>query len=504
MFNTSFNKDYHYKNYSSIIMLIGKDLRLTPEQVKIDHEFGDIISKVISSEDGFKGKYEECKTLTCSDKDGNIITLLLVGVGDDSELELKDLTELGGKVLKKLTMIGLTNALALFNNNFDSFSDVEASSKFVTGMKLAAYDFDKFKTKKKEDEKSSKLKDLYVEIEDAESARAEYEKASKAIEGVFLARDLGNEPPNLLYPETYASRVIEELEPYGIDVEVIGEREMHNLGMGALIGVGKGTTNESKLVIMKYNGGADDEAPLAFVGKGVTFDSGGISLKPAANMDEMKFDMCGSSVVVGLMKALAGRKAGVNAVGVIGLVENMPGGNAQRPGDIVTSMSGQTIEILNTDAEGRLVLCDALWYTNKEFKPKFMINLATLTGAIVVSLADLNAGVFSNNNELSDRLQASGNKTGEGVWPFPLSKKYDKMIDSNVADMSNIAKTRKGASSIVAGQFLQRFVGETPWAHLDIAGVSWDKKETNITSNGATGFGVLLLNQLVEDYYETK
>ncbi len=504
MFNTNFNKEYHYKNYSSIIMLISEDLRLTPEQVKIDHEFGDIISRVISGENGFKGKYEECKTLTCSDKDGNIITLLLVGIGEESSLELKDMAELGGKVYKKLSMLRLTDSLALFNNNFNSFSDTEACTKFITGMKLAGYEFEKYKTQKKEDDKKTKLKDLYIEIEDSELAEKEYLKADKVIQGVYLTRDLGNEPPNILYPETYASRVIEELEPYGIDVEVIGEREMHNLGMGALIGVGKGTTNESKLVVMKYNGAGENEAPLAFVGKGVTFDSGGISLKPAAKMDEMKFDMCGSSVVVGLLKALAGRKAGVNAVGVIGLVENMPGGNAQRPGDIVTSMSGQTIEILNTDAEGRLVLADALHYTKKEYKPKFMVNLATLTGAIVVSLADINAGIFSNNKELSDRLQSSGEKTGEGVWPFPLNKKYDKMIDSGVADMSNIAKTRKGASSIIAGQFLQRFVGNTPWAHLDIAGVSWDKKESNIMGDGATGFGVLLLNQLIEDYYEAK
>jgi leucyl aminopeptidase len=274
--------------------------------------------------------------------------------------------------------------------------------------------------------------------------------------------------------------------------------------MGALLGVGQGSIRESKLVVMQWNGGSKSKSkslqPIAFVGKGVTFDTGGISIKPSAGMEDMKWDMGGSAVVIGLMKALAGRKANVNAVGVVGLVENMPDGNAQRPGDIVTSMSGQTIEVLNTDAEGRLVLADALYYTNDKFKPKFMVNLATLTGAIIVSLGSHHAGLFSNNDQLSDRLTQAGLDVEERLWRLPISDDYDKMIDSQVADMQNIGG--RGAGSITAAQFLHRFVGKTPWAHLDIAGVTWSKSDKPTIPKGGTAFGVRLLDKLVEKYYE--
>jgi leucyl aminopeptidase len=272
--------------------------------------------------------------------------------------------------------------------------------------------------------------------------------------------------------------------------------------MGALLGVGQGSINESKMVIMKYTGTDEETAPIAFIGKGVTFDSGGISLKPAAGMEDMKYDMAGSATVVGLMKTLAARKAKVNAIGVVGLVENMPGGNAQRPSDVVTSMSGQTIEVLNTDAEGRLVLADALWYTQDKYKPKIMVNLATLTGAMVVALGDVYAGLFSNDKDLTEKLVKSGKKSNERLWPFPMGKEYDEMIKSEIADMANISSGR-GAGSITAAQFLQRFVNKTPWAHLDIAGVAWNKKGNDITPKGAVGFGVRLLNQMVKDYYES-
>jgi leucyl aminopeptidase len=255
------------------------------------------------------------------------------------------------------------------------------------------------------------------------------------------------------------------------------------------------------LVILEWNGGAKDQAPVAFVGKGVTFDTGGISIKPSADMDDMKWDMAGSAVVLGLMKALAGRKAKVNAVGVMGMVENMPDGNAQRPGDIVTSMSGQTIEILNTDAEGRLVLADALWYTQDKFKPKSIIDLATLTGAMIISLGHEHAGVFSNNDDLVSQLLDCGKKTGEKLWHLPLHDAYDKDIDSPVADVKNLGSGR-GAGSITAAQFLQRFVNKTPWAHLDIAGTAWDKKGRPLSAKGATAFGVRLLNQWVKDCCE--
>jgi leucyl aminopeptidase len=272
--------------------------------------------------------------------------------------------------------------------------------------------------------------------------------------------------------------------------------------MGALLGVGQGSARPPRLVVMEWKGAkAKNAQPVAFIGKGVTFDTGGISIKPADGMWDMKWDMAGAAVVIGLMKALAGRKAKVNAVGVVGLVENMPSGAAQRPGDIVTSISGQTIEVLNTDAEGRLVLADALWYCQDRFKPKFMIDLATLTGAIIIALGHENAGLFSNNDELANRIVAAGKAVGEPVWRLPLGEAYDKLMDSDAADIKNISGSRD-AGSITAAQFLQRFVNAVPWAHLDIAGTAWSKKDAPTVPKGATGFGLRLLDRLVADYYE--
>ena len=286
-------------------------------------------------------------------------------------------------------------------------------------------------------------------------------------------------------------------------MEVLGEAELEKLGCHSLLGVGQGSAKESKLVVMQWNGGKAGDAPVAFVGKGVTFDTGGISIKPAQDMDDMKWDMGGAAAVLGVMRALAGRKAAVNAIGVMGLVENMPDGNAQRPGDVVKSMSGQTIEILNTDAEGRLVLADALWYTQDRFKPTHMINLATLTGAIIISLGEEYAGLFSNNDELATSLNEAGLKVGEKLWRLPLAKAYDKQIDSVIADVKNIGNGRS-AGSITAAQFLQRFVNETKWAHLDIAGVAWNKKAGDLYQAGSTAFGVRLLNMWVKKHIEKR
>jgi len=314
------------------------------------------------------------------------------------------------------------------------------------------------------------------------------------------------EPPNVIYPDSLAKRC-KELTKLGVKVEVLGEPQMRRLGMWALLGVGQGSIRESRLVVMRWNGKrgakAKKDKPVCFVGKGITFDTGGISLKPAGGMEEMKYDMGGSGVVIGLMKALAGRKAKVNAVGVIALAENMPGSNAQRPSDVVTSMSGQTIEVLNTDAEGRLVLADALHYANTRFKPQFIVDLATLTGAIIVALGSEYAGLFSNNDKLSERLSDAGEEVGELVWRLPQGEVFDKMLKSDIADMKNISGGR-GAGSITAAQFLGRFVGKTPWAHLDIAGVTWTKSDKPLSPKGATAFGVRLLNRLVADYYEAK
>jgi leucyl aminopeptidase len=316
---------------------------------------------------------------------------------------------------------------------------------------------------------------------------------------VILARDLVNEPANVLGPLEFAAKA-KELEALGVEVEVLGEKEMKKLKMAALLGVAQGSTRPPQLAVMRWNGGKKGEAPVAFVGKGVVFDTGGISIKPAAGMEEMKGDMGGAAAVVGAMHAIAGRKAKANVLGIIGLVENMPDGNAQRPGDIVTAMSGTTIEILNTDAEGRLVLADALWYTQQKYKPAIMIDLATLTGAVLVALGNLNAGLFSNNDDLADKLLASAKSSGEPLWRLPLSKEYDKIIDTPNADDKNTGG--RWAGSITAAQFLQRFTNDVPWAHLDIAGTAFGAPKDDICQSWASGYGVRLLNQLVADHYE--
>ena len=368
---------------------------------------------------------------------------------------------------------------------------------FLHGLKLKSYNFDLYKSKK-----DNKIISVNI-IGNKNKITIQNELRFKAIEeGTFFARDLVSEPPNVLNPKEYANRLL-KLRKLGIKVTIYNESQMKKLGMHSLLGVGRGSVNESFLVTLEWSGNKKDKkAPLSFVGKGVCFDTGGISLKPAKFMEEMKYDMAGSAVVAGLIQTLATRKAKVNAVGVVGLVENMPGGNAQRPGDIVKAYNGKTIEVLNTDAEGRLVLADALSFTEAKFKPRFMIDLATLTGAIIMALGEEYAGLFSNDDDLSNKIFKVGEKVREKVWRLPLHNNYDKLINSTIADMQNINYSG-GAGSITAAQFLQRFVtSKTPWAHLDIAGMAFSKKAANLNPGGATGFGVRLLNQLIEEHYE--
>ena len=386
-----------------------------------------------------------------------------------------------------------------YSINSDSISDKSENflGHFLHGLKLKSYEFNIYKSKK-----NTKLISINI-IGKINKITTQNELRFKAIEkGTFFARDLVSEPPNVLNPKEYTNRLL-KLRKLGIKVTVYNESQMKNLGMHSLLGVGKGSINESFLVTLEWIGNKKDKkAPLSFVGKGVCFDTGGISLKPAKFMEEMKYDMAGSAVVAGLIQTLATRKAKVNAVGVVGLVENMPGGNAQRPGDIVKAYNGKTIEVLNTDAEGRLVLADALSFTEAKFKPRFMIDLATLTGAIIMALGEEYAGLFSNNDELSNKIFKVGQKVKEKVWRLPLHNNYDKLINSPIADMQNINYSG-GAGSITAAQFLQRFVtSKTPWAHLDIAGMAFSKKAANLNPGGATGFGVRLLNQLIEEHYE--
>ena len=366
---------------------------------------------------------------------------------------------------------------------------------FLHGLKLKSYKFDKYKTKKNR-------KNLTIIVSGRNKPSSRDQLKFRALEeGTFYTRDLVSEPGNILHPDEYAKR-LKSLSKHGLKINVYDEKKLKKMGMNTLLGVGQGSIRGSYLVTMEWKGLKDKTKPLAFVGKGVCFDTGGISLKPAKFMEDMTYDMAGSAVVVGLMKSLALRKAKVNAVGVVGLVENMPGGNAQRPGDIVKSYSGKTVEILNTDAEGRLVLADALTYTEEKFKPKFIVDLATLTGAIIVSLGSEYAGLFSNDDKLSKQLIDAGEYVEEKVWRMPLNKNFDKLIDSKNADMQNINYVG-GAGSTTAAQFLQRFIlNKTPWAHLDIAGMAFSKYGGALNSGGATGYGVRLLNKLIEDNYE--
>ena len=419
----------------------------------------------------------------------------IVLISVKSNLETSDIENLGAEFYER---INHENKNEYFVNS-DSIKSKNENfiGYFLHGLKLKSYEFNLYKSKKEQ-----KLISINV-IGNKNKITVKNELRFKAIEeGTFFARDLVSEPPNVLNPKEYTSRLL-KLRKLGIKVTVYNEAQMKKLGMHSLLGVGRGSVNESFLVTLEWNGNKQDKkAPLSFVGKGVCFDTGGISLKPAKFMEEMKYDMAGSAVVVGLIQTLATRKAKVNAVGVVGLVENMPGGNAQRPGDIVKAYNGKTIEVLNTDAEGRLVLADALSFTEAKFKPRFMIDLATLTGAIIMALGEEYAGLFSNNDDLSNKIFTVGEKVKEKVWRLPLHNNYDKLINSTIADMQNINYSG-GAGSITAAQFLQRFVtNKTPWAHLDIAGMAFSKKAANLNPGGATGFGVRLLNQLIEEYYE--
>ncbi len=428
--------------------------------------------------------------------------LLIVGLGKADKFDGSAAESLGSAAVARLLTSGeKTVTVQLQSPKGASHTDeAQFAARVAQGAMLRSYRFDQYRTTQKKTDKPSLAK-FNIGTADPGEAKKAWRAGEAVTNAIFYARDLVTEPPNVLYPEEFAKRV-RKLEDMGLEVEVLGEKEMTKLGMGSLVGVGLGSDRESQLLIMQWKGAKDKNAqPIAFVGKGVTFDTGGISIKPAAGMDAMKYDMGGAAAVTGLMHALAGRKAKANVVGICGLVENMPDGKAQRPGDVVKSMSGQTIEVLNTDAEGRLVLADALWYCQHRFKPKFMVDLATLTGAIRVSLGLEIAGLFSNNDELAARLAAAGKAEGEELWRMPMGERFDKAIDSPIADMKNIGGAFGG--SITAAQFIQRFVNKVPWAHLDIAGTAWAEEARGSTPKGASGFGVRLLNRLVADHYES-
>lgn len=423
--------------------------------------------------------------------------LVVVSVGKPGELKPADFLKLGGVIAGRIPTSAREATVVLDLPGVKVSPD--AAAEVALGLRLRSYSFDRYKTKKKDDAERAALTVTLLVSDEAGTKRA-FAGREAVGDGVLFARDLVNEPSNVLDPPEFARRAEEHLSSVGVEVEVLDDAALAQIGMRALLGVGQGSIKESRVVVMRWNGGAKDEPPVAFIGKGVTFDTGGISIKPAAGMEDMKGDMGGAACVTGLMYALAARKAKVNAVGLIGLVENMPDGAAQRPGDIVTSLSGQTIEIINTDAEGRLVLCDVLWYARERFQPKFMIDLATLTGAILVALGSEYAGLFSNDDTLAGRITEAGLASGERVWRMPLGDAYDKLIDSKFADMKNTGG--RNAGSITAAQFLQRFVEKTPWAHIDVAGTAMASPASDINKSWGSGWGVRLLDQLVKDHYE--
>ncbi len=429
--------------------------------------------------------------------DGKVVRLALVGAGKKKDAGRMAALEKAGAALTAKYLTSGEEALAI--DFASSGLDAEEAAAVLLGARLRSWRWDTYRTKMRDEQKRT-LKTVHA-VGAAEGTDAAWEDAQAVAKGVEFTRELVAEPANVIYPQSFVERCQERFKGTGVEIQVLDEDEMRTLGMGALLGVGQGSRRDSKLLVIKWMGGKASEKPTLFVGKGVTFDTGGISLKPPGGMEDMKWDMGGAGAVAGAMLALAGRKAKANIVGVCGLVENMPDGNAQRPGDIVTSMSGQTIEVINTDAEGRLVLCDALTWVQKEFSPKTVVDLATLTGAMMIALGHEHGGVFSNDDKLADNLLAAGKASGDKLWRFPLAPEYDKLIDSPIADMKNVGP--RWAGSITAAQYLQRFIEDgVNWAHCDIAGMVWADKPGATWGKGATGYGARLIDRFVRDSVE--
>ncbi|MEO0881697.1 MAG: leucyl aminopeptidase [Pseudomonadota bacterium] len=471
--------------------IVDDDGDLPSAAERLDEESGGLLGQALKG-GRFSGKAGQQVSVVLP-PDASAKRCILVGGGPDASREALAYQRLGAELVKSQSMGGF-KTLALH------IDDPDGAANAAAGARLAAYRYDEFFTKLSDDAKPS-LTGLTLVTKDAKDARSAFKPLSAEVDGTYFARDLVNAPPSHLYPETFADE-LKALEDLGVEVEILGEKEMKKLGMGSLLGVGQGSVKESKLGIMRWKGGKASDKPVALVGKGVCFDTGGISLKPGAGMEDMRGDMGGAAAVAGTMKALATRKAKANVVGLVGLVENMPDGDAIRPGDILHSASGQTIEVQNTDAEGRLVLADVLWYAQEHEKPQCIVDLATLTGAILISLGHTYAGLFSSNDDMAEQLNAAGQASGERVWRLPMGPEYDRMLKSKFADMRNIGGRLAG--SITAAQFLKRFVeDDMPWTHLDIAGVAWVNGEKQATDpSWASGFGPRLLSRWIADNYE--
>jgi leucyl aminopeptidase len=479
------------------VVLAYTGANLSPSAKVADERSGGAIQRALKAS-RFKGELAEILEIVAP-SGSKLSRLVVVGAGAADKADLLQFELIGGALAGRFQASGET-ALTISVDEGTKAKPADAAAALASGLLLRSYRFDRYRTKEPESRKPSLTKATILCLE-SRAASAAYSTIESMSEGIFFTRDLVSEPANVLTPKAFSAR-LKALGSKGLSVEVLGEKEMRKLGMGALLGVAQGSANEPQLVIMRWNGlGASNKtAPVALIGKGVTFDTGGISIKPAAGMEQMKWDMGGAGAVAGTMLALASRKAKAHVVGIVGLVENMPSGTAQRPGDVVTSLSGQTIEVINTDAEGRLVLCDAMWYAQDRFKPSVMIDLATLTGAIIISLGHEHAGLFSNDDDLSRQLVSAGLATGDKLWRLPMGEVYDKLINTPIADMKNVGP--RDAGSITAAQFLKRFVRDIPWAHLDIAGTVWSEKDGLLWEKGATGYGVRLLDRFIRDNHE--
>ena len=473
--------------------------KLGPTAAALDRRTAGALTRVLKAS-RFEGKIEETlsilapRGIACS-------RVVLVGFGKAGALDALAAQRIGGALVVQLAQSGETAAALAVDEFAKTAAPASAlAANIALGASLRSYRFDRYRTTEKPEQRPS-LKSLTLMVDAPATARKAFAPLASTAQAVEAARDLVSEPANVVTPQAFAATA-KGLGDLGIKVEVLGVKKLRDLGLNLMLGVGQGSAHEPQLVVLQWNGARKAGAPVAFVGKGLTFDSGGISIKPAAGMEEMKFDMAGAATVLGVLRALAARKARVNAVGVCALAENMPSGTAQRPGDVVKSMSGQTVEVIDTDAEGRLVLSDALWYTQDRFKPRAMIDLATLTGSIMVALGSEYAGLFANDDKLAEQLVAAGAATGERLWRMPLNESYDELIKSDIADMKNDGG--RWGDSINAAVMLKRFVGKTPWAHLDIAGVAWATEDGPIAPKGATGFGVRLLDRYIADCCESR
>ena len=481
----------------ALVVAVGAENALSPAAEAADKATGGAVSRAIAAS-RFTGKPRQFLDLLAPNG-LSIGRLVLAGLGKPAEANAKAWQDWAGAAYSHLASSGTASVTLQVETMGGPLPESDAAANAAFGVGLACYRFDRYRTTEKPDQKPS-VTEATIMVAGAKAAEEAHTPLAEIAAGVTLARNLVCEPANVLYPETLAEHCA-TLSAQGVDVEIMDEARLEAIGMRTLLAVGMGSARDSRVVVMRWMGGPDDQAPVALVGKGVTFDTGGISIKPAGGMEDMKWDMGGSAAVIGAMRAISGRKAKANVIGIVGLVENMPSDRAQRPGDVVTSLSGQTVEVINTDAEGRLVLCDLLTYVQQTYKPKAIVDLATLTGAIIVGLGHHNGGLFANDDALADGLTSAGKSVGEHLWRMPLGEEYDKALKSHIADMKNVGGRDGG--SITAAQFLKRFVEDgTPWAHLDIAGMAWSSEAKPTVPKGGTGYGVRLLDQLVADQFE--